>query len=347
MRRALFLFAFLVAAAHPSPAISLRVTHEASIADHVIAREVRWASPTEVYVGFGKNGVIKAAVENPAQRVFVMPPADQGGFVVSGRLAAGRDHIVVASPIGGIGWIPLDVSKPRKLTEKGLLSVMDVDAQGDQVVILGADSGSVQGLDRAGTIAWTGSLSKGLSDLRPLMKGRATPGGKDMARCSFLETGAVRWMPDDSVVILPGTEPGLYRYSKAGRLQHVWDTGPLGIVDDCDIAQDELSLLARDFAKRVEWMSARVIVDDLLSLDNAPALLLRHVENGVTRWDLVTIPARGKGERIALPVTMPTPRAHLRGDVLGDRIVFLVFEDPLPGQEAIATPRIVVMAIVR
>lgn len=347
MRRLAVLLAILLAAVEAWPEISLRVESEASIADQEIARDVRWASPTEVYVSLGKHGVIKAAVDDLSRRSVVMPPADRGGFVVSGRVAVGRDHLVVASPIGGIGWIPLDVSRTRKVAEKGLLSVMDVDAQGDRVVILGADSGSVQGLDREGTIAWVGSLSKGLSDLRPLTKGRAKPGGKDMARCSFLETGAVSFMPDDSVLVLPGTEPGLYRYDRTGRLQYAWDTDGLGIVDDCDIAQDELSLLARDFAKRIEWMSARVIVDDLLAFDNEPALLLRRVEKGVAKWDLVTLPASGKGERVAVPVTLSTPRGHVRGDVLGDRIVLLVFEDPLPGQKPISPPRIVVLSVVR
>jgi hypothetical protein len=62
----------------------------------------------------------------------------------------------------------------------------------------------VQGLARDGTIAWIGSLSKGMADMRPLMKGRAKPGGKDMARCSILETGAIRFMPDGSVIVVPG-----------------------------------------------------------------------------------------------------------------------------------------------
>lgn len=347
MRTVAFILSLLALASDSSAAVSLRVIRQIAVPDQTLARDVRWASPTEVYVSLGRGGVIRTVVEGPSRTVNVMPPADRGGFVVSGRIAVGRDHLVVASPIGGIGWIPLNAGTSRKVSEKGFLSVMDVDARGDRLAVLGADSGSEQGLARDGTIAWIGSLSKGLADMRPLMRGRAKPGGKDMARCSFLETGAVRWMSDDSVVIVPGTEPGIYRFDHTGRLKNAWDTGPLGIVDDCDVGQEELSLLARDFAARIDWLSARRIVDDLLAVDNAPALLLRTVENGVTRWDLVRLPLDRNAERVAVPVTMPTPRGHVRGDVMGDRIVLLVFEDPLPGQKTIIQPRLVVMAIVR
>lgn len=298
-----------------------------------------------MYVGLGKKGVIRTGVNAASQFTTVMPPADRGGFFISGRIAAGHKHLVVGSPLGGFAWIPIDSRLAGRMSHKGLMTVMDIDARGDIVAVLGADSGDVQGLARDGVIAWTGSLSKGLADMRPLMKGRAKPGGKDMARCAILETGAIRFMRDGSMVVVPGVEPGVYRYDDRGKLIQTWDTGPLGIVDDCAITDTELSLLARDFAHRSEWLASRVTVDDILPLRSGPALLLRRVESGVTKWDLVTLPFQGKMERVALPVTMPTPRAHLRGDVRGDQIVLLVFDDPLPRQKPIAAPRLFVLSI--
>lgn len=336
---------WLALAGQTAAAISLRVVSNAALPGEVIARDVRWAGPSEVYVSLGKKGAIRTRVDAPSHFTTVMPPADRGGFVVSGCIAAGQKHLVVASPLGGVGWIPLATGAARTVGEKGLLAVMDIDARADVVAILGADSGNVQGLARDGTIAWTGSLSKGMSDMRPLMKGRAKPGGKDMARCSILETGAIRFMPDGSLVVVPGVEPGIYRYNVSGKLIQTWDSGPLGMIDDCSIADSELQMLARDFGHRIDWYASRILVDDVLPLKSGPALLLRRVEKGVTKWDVVTLPYIGKSVRVALPVTMPTARAHVRGDVRGDQVVILAFEDPLPGQKPAAPPRLFVLSI--
>jgi hypothetical protein len=103
--------------------------------------------------------------------------------------------------------------------------------------------------------------------------------------------------------------------------------------------------VARDFGQRIGWYASRVIVDDILPLRSGPALLLRRVEKGVTKWDIVTLPFRGKSERVALPITLPNPRAHARGDVRGDQLVVLAFEDALPGQKAVVPPRLYVLSI--
>jgi hypothetical protein len=222
---------------------------------------------------------------------------------------------------------------------------MDIDARGDVVAALGADSGDQQGLARDGIIAWTGFLSDDLAEMRPLMKGRSSPGGKDMARCSILETGVIRFMRDGSVVIVPGVEPGIYRYDDHGKLMQTWDSAELGIVDDCAIQDTELAVLARDFARRIDWLASRIVVDDILPLRGGPALLLRRVDKNVTKWDLVTLPFHGKSERVPLPVTIPTPRGHVRGDIRGDQVILLVFDDPMPKQKPVAPPRLMVLSL--
>lgn len=325
-------------------AISFQTVSSTPLPEGVIARDVRWAGPSEVYVSTGKRGVVRTRVDSSTHGTPVMPGGDRGGFSISGLVAVGQSHVAVASPMGAFGWMPL-AGNARTLGQKALLAVMDIDARGDSLAVLGADSGPVQGLARDGAIAWIGSLSKGMSDMRRLMKGRSNPGGKDMARCSILETGALRFMPDGSLIVVPGVEPGVYRYGPNGKLMQTWDTDPLGIVDDCWIADSELQLVARDFGRRIDWYASRVIVDEILPLPDGPALLLRRVEKGVTKWDVVTQPYRGKAQRVALPVTMPTPRGHVRGDVRGNQLVLLVFEDPLPGQKPVAPPRLVVLSI--
>ena len=92
-------------------------------------------------------------------------------------------------------------------------------------------------------------------------------------------------------------------------------------------------------------MASRVIVDDVLPLPSGPGLLLRRVENGITKWDLVALRYDGgKPSRTPLPVTMPSPRSHARGDVRGDRILLLMFDDALPQQKAAQPPQLVVFS---
>lgn len=337
----------LVASFDVAAATSVRLIGDSSLTlpPDARARDVRWAGPSHVYVSLGKQGVVRTSVGTAGPLTTVVPPANQGGFFLSSLLAAGTKHLIVGSPFGGFGWMSVEGGATGKVGQRALSTVMDIDAAGDTLAVLGADSGETQGLASDGVIAWTGSLSKGLSDMRPLMKGRSKPGGKDMARCGFLQTGAIRFMLDGSVVVVPGVEPDVYRYSTAGKLMQTWATGPLGVVDNCDLGEQERTMLGRDFPRRLDWLASRVVVDDLVPLREGPALLLRRVEQGVTKWDVVTLPFRGKSERIALPITMPTPRAHVRGDVRDDRLILLVFDDPLPGQKPVGPPRLLVLSV--
>lgn len=347
MRLTARVFSVIAALALGAPSVmagtSLRIVSSVSLPEGAIARDIRWAGPLEVYVSMGKSGVIKTGTDSTGRTGAVLPGGDRGGFPIAGLLARGDKHLFVASSMGAVGWAPLSGGKASG--QRGLLTVVDIDARSDTAAILGADSGPLQGLARDGAIAWVGSLSKGLSDLRPLMKGRSNPGGKDMARCGVLQTGAIRFMPDGSVVVAPGAEPGIYRYSPSGKLLQSWDTAPLGVVDDCAIEDEELHLIARDFGERLAWYASRVLIDDILPTADGPAVLLRRVERGTTKWELVMLPSRGRQmKRVPLPVSVATPGGHVRGDVRGDDIVLLVFEDPLPGRKAIAPPRIVVLA---
>lgn len=330
----------------PAPlfALSFRTTTTTTLPEGTIARDVRWAGPSEVYVSTGQKGVVRTSVTSAGTLKSMAPPDGQSAIWISGLVGAGQRHLFIATPLGTAAWFRLD-GNPRPVRERSFLTIMDIDARGDAAAILGSDRGPLRGLSRDGTIAWLGSLSKDLSDLRPLMRGQSKPGAKDMARCSILETGAIRFMQDGSIVVLPGAEPGMYRYAANGKLIETWPTEALGIVDDCALPDSELHLIARDFKARLDWYAARIIVDDILPLSTGPALLLRRVEKNVTTWDLVTFPyGGGRSERIRLPLSVASPGARVRGDVRGNEIVLLVFDDPLPRQKPVAPPKLVVLS---
>ena len=344
---ALLILAALALIFRAHSAMSFHTISTTSLPPDVVARDVRWASPNEVYLGAGKRGVVRTGVDSTARAQYVVPGIDRGGVITAGRIGVGQKHLFFASGMGVYGWAPLAGTSGTsgKVEEKSLISLMDIDARGDTAAILGADSGPLHGLERAGTILWQGSLSKGLADMRPVMKGRSEPGGMEMARCSILETGAIRYMRHGSLAVAPGVEPGVFRYGADGKLLKTWDTESLGIVDDCSLAESDLRLVARDLSERAKWYASRVIVDEVLPLPAGPALVLRRVENGVTKWDLVTLPYKGKSKRVALPLSMATPRAHVRGDVRGEQLLLLMWEDPLPGLHAIEPPKLIVLSM--
>lgn len=332
----------LTVAAHADQ-LRLRVTRSASLEGQPIARDILWAGPGEVYIALGKNGVLRASLALTSHQL-VVPPAS-AKHLMAGRIGRGGKHLVFSSPVGGFSWLPFHTGPAGELGTRAMAVVTDVDARGDRVAVLGAEAGPVTGVAADGTIAWTGSLTRGLHDMRPLMKGRARPGGKDMARCSFLETGAIRFMRDGSVVVAPGVEPGVYQYDESGKLLHAWDTAQLGILDECPSDIQTLRPMRRDVGARSDWLAAHVVLDDILPLRSGPALLLRRVERGVSRWDLVTLPRSGRPSRVEVPITVPSPRGHLRGDVQGNLIVMLAFDDPLPGRQPVAPQRVVVLTM--
>lgn len=324
---------------------SVAATSRAQLSVHTISRtrltvgegsrprDIRWCSATEVCVALGRNGVIRTAAGNARSSSVIMPPGARGGFPVSSRLAMSNNYILVGSSMGQYGWLPLAPASAAKVEQRGLLTLVDLDARGDAVAILGAASGDVQGLARDGAIAWSGSFSSNLADLQILMTGRTKPGAKDMARCGILETGAIRFMLDGSIVVMPGVEPGIFRF-EAGRLVQTWDTGRFGLVDDCSVDEFTIRELAADFARRSEWLASQIVLEDIVPMRSAAGLLLRHVGRGLTRWELVVLPFNGNPERVVLPLTHASPQAHVRGDVRGNRLVLLLFDAPLPGQEA-------------
>jgi hypothetical protein len=152
---------FLAGAIDVAAAISLRIVSSAELQAPVdaIARDVRWAGPSDVYVGLGKKGVARTNVATGSELAFVMPPGDRVDLPLRsnrGRTKPSRRRLAVR----GYGWIPLKSGAESKLAQQSLRTVLDIDARGDVVAVLGADGGDVQGLAADGVIAWTGSLSR-------------------------------------------------------------------------------------------------------------------------------------------------------------------------------------------
>jgi hypothetical protein len=193
-------------------------------------------------------------------------------------------------------------------------------------------------------MAWLGPV-EGREARRTVLFSRHGPGSKAMAACGMLGLGAVRFLSDGSFLVVPGVEPGVFWYTASGELRRAWENREVGLEDECGPVIGRSAELAADPVARSRWVNRRVVVDEILALAEGPALVLRHQDDGTTRWSLVHLGADGRVERRDLAIVGASGWSHLKGDVRGHRVAFLVVEHGR--DEPAAAPRLVFAEIVQ
>jgi len=195
-----------------------------------------------------------------------------------------------------------------------------------------------------GAILWSVELTgDGLAAPTPRLFADSGPGAKEMARCHVLELGAVRSLGDGRWAVVPGIQPGVHLYDRDGKLLRVWQTEPLGFTDHCDLDEQEFLRLNAEPGPRSRWINHRRTLDDILPWGGWPALVLRQPGDDGPRWQMVVLSQDGAAAPLPLPVGTAGPNAHLRGDVLGDRVVLLVVEYEESPQKRTQRPRLLVL----
>jgi hypothetical protein len=252
--------------------------------------------------------------------------------------------LVVASPVFAVRWHDRQTTRDQTLS---FAAILDLDANGHRLLLLGAQKDEQERFAPDGAIAWIGSLTRDLADLRPVYYSSSGPGAKTVANCGLFDLGAVRFLRDGSFLVVPGVEPGAYLYSAAGKLSRTWDTAQIGLDSgDCETLDGKLrNRLYADPEPRFAWLNQRRTLDDILALPGDPGLIVRRVAQGRTSWELKILGREGKITTVALPVRSTTDLAHLRGDVRGDRIAILVSEYGKHGPAA--PPRLILARITR
>jgi hypothetical protein len=290
------------------------------------AYDVRWAADGALFLTLGRGGVVRWDPADASSPPTVVVPGGRDGFDFASRLATAPAHLVVAAPFAALGVKGLARGTP--LVQSPMDVTVDVDARGTTYVVLGALRGS-DGKPQE-SIIWRGQFGT-KSALAPVASGRGA--GAAMARCHFLETGAVRFMLDGSFVAFPGVEPGVYRYGPHGKLLQTWESGPLGVLDSCTLDDRRSAELAADPARRYAWLNGYRTVDEILPLKEAAGIVIRSVDDAGTRWEMVRLGFGGRKSRVEIPLRSASPLAHLKGDVRGNEVVLLVSEYSLPGAE--------------
>jgi hypothetical protein len=306
------------------------------LADHTLPAErsapvdIRWAGDRSVFLLRFIDGVSEIELGDSLKKLRQpVPPPDVlniGRIISYGRLAASENHLLFGGGLWHMAWRPIGGPKGGEVVFQSaeFTGYEDIDLWGDRVLLLGLRD-AMPDIRNDGGIAWLGSLSAGLKDARLLLKDddrhREAFDWKS-TRCGTLSLGAVRFLPDGSFVVVPGTQPGAYRFNPDGQLVRRWSHEEIGLTTDCGGVPAGGALVPPQ--KLTRWLTRHRALDDILPLPEGPGLLVRSVgKEGNPRWDLTVLGATGVST-YPLPVVSTFPEDRLRGDVRDGKILLLV-----------------------
>jgi hypothetical protein len=310
----------------------------------VWAADVRWASDRSVYLGIEKDGTFEMSLDpaGPTSKEIIPGATKPGGFWGCHKLAVSSRYLVVAGPSKSLTWRRLD--NPTRLEDE-FETIEALDLRDDRLAIIGTRRDEQQRFAPEGAIAWIGSLDKKLSDLKPLLYDALGAGAPMMNRCSGTHLGAVRFLSDGTVIVVPGVQPGVNLYDGSGKLLRTWETATLGIDTDCGtLTEQQGYYFAAHHVVRDAWLNQRRTLDAILPLPQGPGLVVRRVEQGHSRWDLKILRRDGAIERLPLPIDGKSEQFHLAADTRSGKLVFLLHES-LPrglGRSLPAPPHLIV-----
>lgn len=281
--------------------------------------------------GFGAARVsYRAGKLGPPHKL--VPEGGSDGVVLASHISASPNFLVVSSSMSQLLW-----QSRKKPVVAGQLGTWgdpdhapisffeDIDLRGDQLAILGLMRSDTT-MSPNGAIAWVGTLGKvgpGGVALRPIAFSSAGKGAAPSANCSISAVGKVRFLSDGRLLVIPGAEPGILFYSADGRLQSTMNTRQMGLDLTCDFDMATRLLFASDVLARLAYLNRFTTVDEVLPLASGPALILRTAGKGRTTWKMIILGADRANEGFPLPIDSTSVNDHLRGDVLGDRLVLI------------------------
>lgn len=332
--------------APPPPSAVLRVLSDVALPPAFQwASDVRWASDKSVYLGVSVTGTFEVSLDpaGPAPQEIIPGRSKPGGFWASEQIAVSSKYLAAAGPALSVTWRRL--ADPAR-EEEPFDFIQGIDIKENQLAILGGRRDEKGGYGTDGAIAWIGSLDKKLTDLQPVLYDIAGPGTRNMGRCGSAPLGALRFLPEGSLLVVPGVQPGISLYNGDGKLIRSWDTASLGIDSVCGgMTEDsQAHRIMGPAASRYAWLNQWSTVDTLLPLPGGPAVVVRKAENGHTLWKIKILKLDGTSLSYALPFEGSSEFFHLGGDVRDGKIVFVLYETVFSGggKDRPTPPRLIV-----
>jgi hypothetical protein len=309
------------------------------------ARDVRWTSDNEVVLAVVETGTVEIPLDPKAAGFkLLVPDSRRGeGIWLTSRLGLSSRYMAIGAPAFEVGW---KKRHSAKIEGRGVFeAIEDLDLFDNRLAVLGTRRAEDRSISPDGAIAWTGSVDRNLTDLKPVLFSTAGPGARPMDSCMNFEIGAIRFLRDGALFIVPGTEPGAFLVDGSGKLLHTWQTEALGLEARCDFDDAKRDLMSQHPEPRWAWINQFKTVDEVLPLAQGPGLVIRSVSAAGTRWQLKVLRRGGAPAVYEIPITSPSAMTHLRGDVRGARIVWLVYEEGRPEKPIAIQPRLVVTEV--
>jgi hypothetical protein len=296
------------------------------------AMDVRWAEEATILVAWAKEGVSEVALDGKFSPVRWLIPDPEHHFRGFELLAASKEFVAASSAFNAMAY------RPRARQSSGLVAITKVsvgivealDLSGHQLAVLGNPAKQPS---PKGVVAWLGPISEHPErDLLPLPLrdvGAVNPDSWDqrtLANCSTLRLGAVRFLPDGSLMVVPGFQAGAQLFSSGGRPLRSWDTAAFGLDAPADCAAmspAQKSALGTSIPERFAFLNRHRVLEDILPLQEGPGLLIRWVADGKVHWQLTVLQSGTRVLTYTVPFTGELPYDRLRGDVQGSRVVLL------------------------
>jgi hypothetical protein len=341
-------------AAYAAP-LSFRVVQELKLPDALaMAGDVRWASAGSLYIANGREGVSEVTLSGIVKSPPAVPGHNRSMTYQSGPiqsfhhawfLATSADQLVTASPFRAFAWTPRQPREGGLLLQEPFATSIDIDVWRNRVALLGVRGDANGRWPTAGYTLWTADLSPSGAKVEPFLGGPAIP---PLSYCQYLETGAVRFFPDGRLAVALGVEPGVKLFDADRRLVRTWPTDKLGYEDHCTLNKEQSIAFGTDVEGRADWLNRRQALDEMLALPEGPLLVIRKATPKGTEWRGVLLPfAGGAPVDIALPISSPSRLARVKADLRGDRVVFLIVEQPFLKEERSVPTRAVVARLQR
>jgi hypothetical protein len=279
--------------------------------------DVRWVDGDHVLITERKRGVGRLALSGGEVSWLPEWPKPTGPGTQYAYLATSEKAILVADWMFLYRWTERGNGQ---LHEEGQEFISDLDLDGDRVLLAGSRR-SADGRGPDGNVAWLGSLTGGERSLAAILPAHSS---KALLNCVVFSLGAVRFLHDGSFIVVPGLEPGIYLFSKEGKVQRVWATDGLRLDVPCDFSEEQRQFYNVNYLAREQWRNRQRIVEDILETPFGPAVIARSVKANQTHWDLLFLDPSGSISEQPLPITSPSPWAHMAAATRDGRAVLLI-----------------------
>ena len=341
------LSALLLLGGGPAAAEDLQLLAQLPVPEDLArVKDLRWYDKGAVLVVGTPIGLHRLPLA-PGQPAETLVPGGRGldKLFFAGRLAYSPPIIAVAGEVFEMVWKDLQTGQLER--DVAFEFILDMDLQDGHYAVLGVQRGGQNEIAPDAAIAWLGELKPGLPTLKTLLYATSGKGAVTIERCAVHEIGQIRFFPDGNLLVVPGGEAGAFLYDAAGGLRHTWELQPLGVDFLCNLDYNQGLTHKINPESRWAWLNRFTLVDEILPLPQGPGLVLRSVSEKGTRWQLKILQRDGPAINVSIPFESPSTMSHLRGDVLGDRIAFLRWEEGRPENPRQAEPTIFITTVPR